>query len=895
MALAAAAGGAAHAATFDVADETELAAAILAANASLDPSSTINIGTSSLTITSPLPQVGANVTVQSNGFPITIGSMTGASLDVQAGAGVVAANVFVGHQAGVSGGLTVQGKGAQVTGSALQSAAGKATIQVLDGATLTMTGPGGFLLGGTNTTSLGGSSNVAVGGQGSVLSANVGYYHHSGTLDVFGGGLVQAKIVALGASAGDVFTGTVTGAGSSLASDLTAITLGAAGTATLTVADGATLSANKGAVAINLATGASGVATLNIGGDAAAAPAAPGTVMASIITGGAGKATLNFNHNASAYEFSVPVGGSTAVNQLGSGTTVLVGDNAYTGGTTVAAGTLQVGNGGTSGTLGKGAVINNAALVFNRSDDFTVANAIGGSGSLSQSGAGTLTLDSANGYTGGTSVTRGTLVAGVTGALGSGPVNVATSGALSFTGTADAGSLVVTTGARDDALGLNGGFVQFRDDSTAGLARITAAKGAAIEFRDRATAGKSAIDNAGGVVFYETSSAGAGQITNRSGGDTTFFDNSSAGQATFTNAAGGLLDLFDNSTAAGATVINEAGGRVRISGTAAGTRIGSLAGDGNVVLGARTLTTGGLNTSTAVGGTISGSGGALVKEGTGTLTLSGANTYTGGTALKAGTLAVASNSALGTGGLAMDDGTTLAFAADHLTIANPITMTGVVDPTFDTGANTATLTGGISGAADLTKTGTGTLILGAANNTYTGSTTVAQGTLRAGVANAFSPASATTVAAGATLDLAGHSQALASVNNAGTVSLVGSTPGTVLTVTGPWVGNNGTLAVGTAVGNDASPTDRLVLSGAGAVASGSTRIAITNIGGLGGQTTGNGIAVVTAENGGSIGSGAFTLATPVSAGAYDYQLNTTGTGSYLTNLVPVVPVVPVVP
>ncbi|MDN4587396.1 autotransporter outer membrane beta-barrel domain-containing protein [Xenophilus aerolatus] len=328
--------------------------------------------------------------------------------------------------------------------------------------------------------------------------------------------------------------------------------------------------------------------------------------------------------------------------------------------------------------------------------------------------------------------------------------------------------------------------------------------------------------------------------------------------------------------------------------------VGALQGHGTIGLGNGKLVVGQGSFSGTIGdgaaATQQGQGlGRLEKTGPGTLTLSGANTYTGGTALKGGTLAVGNNSALGTGGLAMDDGTTLAFAADNLTIANPITMTGTVDPTFDTGANTATLTGGISGAADLTKTGTGTLILGAANNTYTGSTTVAQGTLRAGVANAFAPASATTIAAGATLDLAGHSQTLASVNNAGTVSLAGSTPGTVLTVTGPWVGNNGTLAVATAVGNDGSPTDRLVLSGASAVASGSTRIAVTNIGGLGAQTTGNGIAIVTAENGGSIGAGAFTLATPVSAGAYDYRLNTTSTGSYLTNLVPVVPTDPVAP
>src|SRR5262249_16838527 len=78
--------------------------------------------------------------------------------------------------------------------------------------------------------------------------------------------------------------------------------------------------------------------------------------------------------------------------------------------------------------------------------------------------------------------------------------------------------------------------------------------------------------------------------------------------------------------------------------------VGSLAGAGNVTLGSAMLTTNGDGSDTTFSGTISGSG-RLVKVGEGTLTLSGNNSYTGGTLLNEGTLAVGSSRALGTGHL----------------------------------------------------------------------------------------------------------------------------------------------------------------------------------------------------------------------------------------------------
>ena len=345
---------------------------------------------------------------------------------------------------------------------------------------------------------------------------------------------------------------------------------------------------------------------------------------------------------------------------------------------------------------------------------------------------------------------------------------------------------------------------------------------------------------------------------------------SGAGQLAATGAVrlAGNTAVFDISAANGNRTIGA------FSGVAGST----------VALGARSLSVGDDSADTAFAGAITGTGG-LLKQGSKTLTLTSASTFRGGTALKQGRIDLGHNKALGSGELAMDDGTTLGFAADGLTIANAIRMTGNNDPVIDTGSFSQTISGAISGGGFLTKEGTGTLTLSGANS-YTGATEVARGTLRAGAVNTLSAASAHTVAAGATLDLAGFSQRVAGLTNAGTVNLRGGTPGTVLTVTGPWIGNGGTLALGTVLGGNGSPSDKVLLSGASAVASGTTKVQITNIGGLGARTTGNGIEVVGTEGGARIQGQAFTLATPVAAGAYEYQLNTTSSGAYLSNSLP---------
>lgn len=100
--------------------------------------------------------------------------------------------------------------------------------------------------------------------------------------------------------------------------------------------------------------------------------------------------------------------GSIEVQQ---GEVTLTGNNSYPGETMILAGaTLQVGNGGNSGSIGTGPVVNDGTLVFNRSDAVTVGGVVSGSGALVKQGSGTVTLTAANTYTGPTTVSNGTLV-----------------------------------------------------------------------------------------------------------------------------------------------------------------------------------------------------------------------------------------------------------------------------------------------------------------------------------------------------------------------------------------------------------------------------------------------------------------------------------------------------
>ena len=110
--------------------------------------------------------------------------------------------------------------------------------------------------------------------------------------------------------------------------------------------------------------------------------------------------------------------GAGALTKIGAGTLILTGTNSYSGGTTITAGTLQLGNGGTTGSI-LGDVVDNGTFAINHSNTFTFGNAISGTGAFAQNGTGITVLTGTNTYGGGTTITAGTLQLGNAGTTGS--------------------------------------------------------------------------------------------------------------------------------------------------------------------------------------------------------------------------------------------------------------------------------------------------------------------------------------------------------------------------------------------------------------------------------------------------------------------------------------------
>ncbi|WP_295493664.1 filamentous hemagglutinin N-terminal domain-containing protein, partial [Sphingorhabdus sp. EL138] len=102
----------------------------------------------------------------------------------------------------------------------------------------------------------------------------------------------------------------------------------------------------------------------------------------------------------------------------------------------LSAGTLQIGNGGTSGSI-TGNITNNGTLAFNRSDNISYGGIISGTGSLTKSGAGTLTLTGANNYSGATTISAGSLIIGGAGTAGTGALSIATNSVFDYASSAN--------------------------------------------------------------------------------------------------------------------------------------------------------------------------------------------------------------------------------------------------------------------------------------------------------------------------------------------------------------------------------------------------------------------------------------------------------------------------
>ncbi|EDX9216213.1 autotransporter outer membrane beta-barrel domain-containing protein, partial [Salmonella enterica subsp. enterica serovar Cubana] len=359
-------------------------------------------------------------------------------------------------------------------------------------------------------------------------------------------------------------------------------------------------------------------------------------------------------------DFDNAISGSGQVEKSGDGTLTLSGSNTYTGGTLISGGTLVASN---VEALGTGDVTNDAVLELNTGGTFD--NAISGSGQVVKSGDDALTLSGANSYTGGTLISGGTLIASNVEALGSGDVT-------------DNATLALNTGGTfDNAISGSGQVVKSGDD-------VLTLSGA------NSYSGGTLISD-GTLVASNVEALGSGDVTNdavlelNTGGT---FDNTISGSGRVVKSGDGALTLSGANSYSGGTLISDGtliAGRVDVLGS------GDVTDDATLEL----------NTGGTFDNAISGSG-QVVKSGDKMLTLSGANSYSGGTLISDGTLVASNVEALGTGD-----------------VTNNATLE------LNTGGD---FTNNISGSGQVVKSGDDTLTLSGANS-YTGGTTISGGTL----------------------------------------------------------------------------------------------------------------------------------------------------------------------
>ena len=555
-------------------------------------------------------------------------------------------------------------------------------------------------------------------------------------------------------------------------------------------------------------------------------------------------AALVFAGNATATIAKTISGGGT-VTQSGLGTTIFTANNTYSGTTTISAGTLQLGSGGTSGMIDLSNISNSATLAFNRSDEVVLATAISGTGSLKQAGPGTLRLTTANTYQGGTTVSNGTLIAAVTDAAGTGAIELAAGTSLllghntilandiDFTGAATIGF----AGLNIDYLlvgggggGGGGGGAGYHNGGTS----VGGGGGAGGQVVSNLASAPLTISSALNVTVGTGGAGGTGgnagtnpQIApaaGSAGGSSSLSGNSIA---TITALGGGPGGSNTTNGSNGGGNKNEGGDGDRGTNLASGRNGGS--GTTNTITGSSVAYGGGgaggasSGSAAAVSGTDGGGDAtAYIAQDNGGPGGDGDNGLGGGGAGASGTGTTYYKGGAGgsgvvivryAGSLAASGGTVSSFTGDGTIGESGVTYqvhTFSSSDTFSLDNLSASLTGNLSGSGAVTfDTDLGTLTL-AGSSTYSGTATVSGGTVAL--------ASTTPLGSGAVLiDATNDANATLSTSAAltnplivqiGSLSDGGTTGGKVV------LGADTTLQTGS---NDSSTTYAGVISGSGAL------------------------------------------------------------------------------
>lgn len=527
-------------------------------------------------------------------------------------------------------------------------------------------------------------------------------------------------------------------AGLEFSADAGAYTLSGAGTLTLGTAGVRNDRTGSGSVIVNF--------NLALGANAAFQSDGALAIGGAVSTNGFAL-TLS---GAAANTLSGAISGTGPLTKTDSGTWTLSGNNTYSGGTTITAGTLQIGSGTTTGQITGPIVVEaSGTLGFNRSDSFTHAGNISGAGGVRQLGSGTVTLTGNNAYTGTTLLNGGTLALGSAEAIGDTGEIRFSGGRLRFSAsnTTDYSSRFSSAANQAFSFDTAGQDITFASSLTsAGGTLRKAGAGTLTLTADNAFNGVTNVDEGTLRIGDGGTSGSVGGAISVASGAAVSVDRSDAltlagisGAGAFAKNGSGTLTLSGNLSTTGSKTVQ------------AGTLLlqAGLSGNLSVASGAEVEFDNGTDTYTNV---VSG-GGALVKSGTGVLSLTATQTYTGGTTIAGGTLQIGGASGALAGAIAIADGATLQWSrSSNFTLANTISGQGGFHKSGGGGSVTVTLSG---------------------DNTYTGTTTVSSGTLVLGSATGTGTG-AVVVGTGATFNTGAFSFDLGRLAGAGNGTVVGS-------------------------------------------------------------------------------------------------------------------------